>query len=56
MKKSNKVVFPANVIHDGSDEVVSLFPYTEKWKGNKGGSGYNRWIGVTNGEPRGEKN
>ena len=26
--------FPANVIHDGSDEVVSLFPYTES-----GGSG-----------------
>ena len=24
--------FPANVIHDGSDEVVSLFPYTESGK------------------------
>ena len=28
--------FPANVIHDGSDEVVSLFPYTESGNLNEG--------------------
>ncbi|MDD3382925.1 MAG: DNA methyltransferase, partial [Bacilli bacterium] len=28
--------FPANVIHDGSEEVVSLFPYTESGNLNEG--------------------
>ena len=39
--------FPANVIHDGSDEVVSLFPYTESGKGSFKASDYKQGDGVT---------
>jgi site-specific DNA-methyltransferase (adenine-specific) len=46
--------FPANFIHDGSDEVVSMFPETKgggsqngsrKWKGEEGDGGYGGWAG-----------
>ena len=32
---NNQGRWPANVIHDGSDEVVELFPYTKSGSGNK---------------------
>jgi site-specific DNA-methyltransferase (adenine-specific) len=40
--------WPANVIHDGSEEVVELFPKTKssKWKFKK--EEYKEWDGVTN--------
>jgi len=46
--------FPANLIHDGSDEVVGLFPQTKgggsqrgsrKWKGEDGDGGFGGWAG-----------
>jgi DNA modification methylase len=46
--------FPANLIHDGSEEVVGLFPQTKgggsqngsrKWKGEDGEGGFGGWAG-----------
>lgn len=37
--------FPANVIHDGSDEVLSLFPITKSGGGNKGGRNKTAFFG-----------
>lgn len=46
--------FPANLIHDGSVEVLSLFPMTKgggsqrgsrKWKGEDGEGGFGGWAG-----------
>jgi hypothetical protein len=46
--------FPANLLHDGSDEVVGLFPQTKgggsqngsrKWKGEDGEGGFGGWAG-----------
>ena len=39
--------FPANVIHDGSDEVVSLFPNTQSSAGSFKASDYKQGDGVT---------
>jgi DNA modification methylase len=39
--------FPANVIHDGSDEVVSLFPNTQSSGGSFKASDYKQGDGVT---------
>lgn len=37
--------FPSNVIHDGSDEVLSLFPITKSGGGNKGGRNKTAFFG-----------
>ena len=46
----NKVIgrFPANFIHDGSDEVLKLFPNTQSSAGSFKASDYKQGDGVTN--------
>ena len=39
--------WPANVIHDGSDEVVELFPYTKSGIAKRGNSGGNNFGSIT---------
>ena len=40
--------FPANLIHDGSQEVLNLFPETKSANGHFNKDGYNQGNGVTN--------